>query len=243
MIDAHLDDLLDRLVPAEPCGRWDDVLRRARRSRRRYVAAVVTGAALLLAPAAWAITRAFEGKPAPQSIKSMFLEHDKASAAFAKALGRREPKAIASKAHGVIQVQTADGPLDLWAAPATDGGTCYFVGWQADIHRNQAFGASSCVPATAALNNAQSSAHNLAVSWGGSYGHTNYRVVQGYAYGRAARVRISLTNGSSKTLPVVEGFFLGALRQSHWRLRPKVVSVVSRDAQGHVVGYLRLPRR
>jgi hypothetical protein len=244
MMDSYLDGLLDELVTAEPRERWNDVLGRARRARRRYLAAVATVAALVLAPAAWAITQAFEGKPAPQSIKSAFQFNNKMDARIAKALGRRQPRAIASKAHGVIQVQTEDGPLDLWAAPASGGGRCYFVGWQSDIHETNASGTSTCVPGTARANNAGSSAHNLEVSWGGDYAHRNYRVVAGYAYGGAATVRVTMSNGTTKTLPVVEGLFLDALHQNvHWRLRPKLVSVVARNAHGRVVGYLRLAPR
>lgn len=244
MTDAYLDRLLDELVGTEPRETWSDVVARARRRRRRYVAVVAVVAVLVLAPAAWAITQAFEGKPAPQSIKSAFRDANTMNAMIAKVLGRRQPKAIASKAHGVIQVETADGPLDLWAAPASDGGTCYFIGWQSEVHETNASGSSSCVPGTARANNARSSAFNLAVSWGGDYKHRNYTVVEGYAYGGATTVRIARSDGSTMTLPVVEGLFLGALRQStHWRLRPKIVSVVSHDAQGHVVGYLRVPPR
>ena len=38
--------------------------------------------------------------------------------------------------------------------------------------------------------------------------------------------------------------FLGALRQStHWRLRPKIVSVVARNSLGRVVGYWKRAAR
>jgi hypothetical protein len=244
MMDSYLDELLDELVTAEPHARWNDVLRRAQRSRRRYVAALVTVAALVLAPAAWAITQAFEGKPAPQSVKSLFRFNNQMNARIAKALKRTEPRAIVSKAHGVIQVQTADGPIDLWAAPTKKGGTCYFVGWQSDLRRTNAGGTSGCVAATARLNNAGSSGHNLEVSWGGDYEHRNYTVIEGHAYRGATTVRVTRTDGSTKALPVVEGLFLGALHQSvRWRLRPKIVSVIARNAHGHVVGYLRMPPR
>jgi hypothetical protein len=237
MMDAHLDGLLDELVRAEPRDAWADVLGRARRSRRRYVAAVATVAALVLAPAAWAITQAFEGKPAPQSVKSEFEAGNKMSAMFAKTLGRREPKAIASKAHGVIQVQTADGPIDLWAAPASGGGACYFVGWESEIRETRAYGMSTCATAKPPR-----SAHNL--EWGswGEYTHRTYKIVQGYVYGPATTIRIALSDGSTRTLPVVEHLFLGALHQSvHWRLRPRITSLTARDAGGRVVGYWRLP--
>jgi hypothetical protein len=54
-------------------------------------------------------------------------------------------------------------------------------------------------------------------------------IVNGYAYQGATTVRIRLSNGKTQTLLVVEGLFLGALHQStHWRRRPKIVSVIAR---------------
>jgi hypothetical protein len=239
-MDAYLDCLLDELVTAEGREAWQDVLARARRSRRRYVAVVMVVAALALAPTAWGIAQAFEGKPAPPSVKSDLRFSNKMRAEIAKTLGRKEPKAIVSKAHGVIQVQTADGPIDLWAAPATDGGTCYLIAWESGLGARS----SGCVPATAALANAQGGPHNLEFSSGGDYAHRNYNVVNGYAYRGATTVRVTLSNGKTQTLPVIEGLFLGALHQStHWRLRPKIVSVIAHNSHGGVVGYLRRPVR
>jgi len=62
-MDAYLDGLLDELVTAGPREAWSDVLRRARRSRRRYTALVAVLAALVLAPAGWAIQRAALSAP------------------------------------------------------------------------------------------------------------------------------------------------------------------------------------
>lgn len=53
--ETYLDGLLDELVAVEPRPAWGDVLRRARRSRRRYAVAAVGVATLVLAPSAWAI--------------------------------------------------------------------------------------------------------------------------------------------------------------------------------------------
>jgi hypothetical protein len=218
---------------------WDEVLRRAGVRSRRYLVALVVVATLVLAPAAWAITQAFQGKPAPPSIKSYFQEANKFDAKIAQALGRKEPKAIVSKAHGVIQVKTADGPIDIWAAPARGGGTCDFVGWQSDLNHAHAAGGGSCYPATVPLT-----AHNLDFGTWGDYKHRNYKIINGYAYGAATTVRVTLTNGHTTTLPVVEHLFLGALHQStHWRQRPKLVSVIARNTHGHIVGYWRLPSR
>ena len=65
-MDAYLDDLLDELVTVEPREGWNDVLRRARRSHRRYVTAAAGVGALVLAPAGWAIQHvALSAQPSP----------------------------------------------------------------------------------------------------------------------------------------------------------------------------------
>lgn len=62
MTDDYLDELLDELVSTQPREAWDDVVGRARRSRRRYAAAVAIVAMLVLAPSAWAIRHALSTK-------------------------------------------------------------------------------------------------------------------------------------------------------------------------------------
>ena len=72
--------------------------------------------------------------------------------------------------------------------------------------------------------------------------HRNYDVVTGYVYREATTVRITLSSGPIRNLPVVEHLFLGALPQSsHWRQRPRIVSMAARDARGRVVGFWRRP--
>lgn len=43
------------------------------------------------------------------------------------------PPRIPEPEHGVIEIQTADGPQDLWVAPSDQGGTCYFIDWANDV--------------------------------------------------------------------------------------------------------------
>ena len=136
MTDAYLDSLLDELVTAGPHERWSDVLGRARRSRRRYTAVVAAIAALVLVPATWAAVDAFEGTPAPQSIQQNFVEWNATAVQIGESGFRTAaPRADASKAHGVLQLQTNDGPLDMWGAPESTGkGTCWFVGWDSEMN-------------------------------------------------------------------------------------------------------------
>ncbi|HZS29999.1 MAG TPA: sialidase family protein [Gaiellaceae bacterium] len=62
MTDDYLNRLLDDFATAEPREDWADVLKRARRARRRYVAVAVAVATLMLVPSAWAIQRALSTK-------------------------------------------------------------------------------------------------------------------------------------------------------------------------------------
>lgn len=220
----------DRIFPQPRAeADWDEVRRRAGVRSRRYLAAAAVVVALVAAPAAWAITHAFEGKPAPPSVKSFFRTSNQMSATIATAFGKKQPKAIVSKAHGVIQVKTADGPLDLWAAPARGGGTCRLVAWEPDPSHPHSIESGGCYAAAP-------SGDKLDWSSGGDMWHRNYNVVTGYVYGAATTVRITLSNGRAENLPVVEHLFLGALHQSiHWRQRPKIISLAARNTHGHVV--------
>ena len=66
MSENYLDDLFDQLVTVEPHPAWNDVLARARRSRRRYGALVAAVAVYVLDPTVWAIYFAFTAPPPPQ---------------------------------------------------------------------------------------------------------------------------------------------------------------------------------
>jgi len=215
---------------------WDEVRRRAGVRSRRYLAAVALVAALVLAPAAWAITQAFEGKPAPPSAKFRFGHTFVGVHSLREliALAEGEPKAVVGKAHGVIQLQTKDGRIDLWAAPARGSGKCFLVTVQ---RRDYPAINVGCYPAT--LQTAGSSVvHNLIWTSRDYYLHRNYNLVNGRAYGGATSLRVTLSNHKTKTLRVVEGLFLGAWRQSvHSRQRPKIVALTAYNEHGHIVGY------
>lgn len=227
MMDAYLDGLLDELVPAEEREAWDDVLRRARRSRRRYSALVAVVGALVLAPAAWAAVNAFEGTPAPQPIQHTFIEGDAATEAmnaYAAQSGftRDVPLADASRAHGVIRLQTSDGPLDMWAAPALNGnGTCWFVDWESDIHGDNVLGGGSCTQADDSAIEP--------TTWSAA-SHPAYTVLQGSVTGPETTLDVTLTDGSMTTLPVVEHLFLGALPHGS-----QLSSITGLDTAGNVV--------
>jgi hypothetical protein len=223
-MNDYLDHLLDELIPAEQgTGSWNDVLDRSRRSRRRYIAAVAMVAALILAPAAWAAVNAFEGTPAPQVIQQHFSYHwvtMNPRTGFAHIF----PNADANKAHGVLQLQTSDGPLDLWAAPETDGsGACWFAGWESDISAQSAIGtgSSACTESSDAAITPQT--YNI-------QNHPAYTILVGSVTGSETTLDVTLTDGSTTTLPVAEHLFLGALPPGS-----QLASITGRDTTGNVI--------
>jgi hypothetical protein len=132
------------------------------------------------------------------------------------------PAADASKAHGVLQLQTSDGPLDLWAAPETEGsGTCWFVGWESDISTDHAIGTGSCTTSNDAAITPET--YNDA-------SHPADMVLVGSVAGSETTLDVTLTNGSTTTLPVAEHLFLGALPPGS-----QVASITGRDATGNVI--------
>jgi hypothetical protein len=229
MSESYLDGLLDELIRVEPKAAWDDVLHRARRARRRYTAVALTVAVLVLASCSWVAVKAFEGTPAPAPVRRTFEFPSRVAAGAAKQIRKTFPQADVSKAHGVLQVQTKDGPLDLWAAPATHGETCSDVGWEADMTAKQQIAASSeCSPV-------DQPGPSIDPGTFEEFDHP-YIVVTGVATGPVVTVKVTLSDGRSITLPVVEHFFLGALpRSSEIVTGTLAVSASGRDASGKVV--------
>jgi hypothetical protein len=229
-MDAYLDELFDELVPAEPHDAWNDVLHRARRSRRRYALTAAAVGALVLTPATWAAVNAFEGTPAPPSIQQNFAEwnHHMVTVDPVSGFVKDAPGADVSKVHGVLQLQTDDGPLDLWAAPELDGsGTCWFVGWESEITASAAIGYATCT---------QSNEPAIDPSTYNEAAHPAYTVVVGSTTGSETSLDVTLTDGQTTTLPVTEHLFLGAVPSGS-----DLASITGRDADGNVVATWTAP--
>jgi len=214
MTDSRIDELLDNYVPAfepRPSDGWEDVLARAQTTRRRYVLLAVAAVALLLVPTAVAlrgqITDLFQGTPAPPAVSNSFTSNSRTfDAGTRKGFKDKFPRADVSQAHGVIEIQTADGPQDLWAAPSDEGGTCWFIDWANDPvgSDGQQYGFGGCYP---------SSPPSSDLSWGSVwvYPHPDLQTVWGHVFVPAVHVDVRLVDGSVLRLPVVEGGFLGSL--------------------------------
>ena len=229
--------LADRLAAtsdSEDDGDWRDVLRRRhpRRKRRRALLAFV--AAALIVPTAVAfgsdLRDLFFGKPAPAPVKQTFADGNairiqlKAFLKRQKRGGQVPPKVDPARAHGVIAVQTTDGYLYLWAAPAGDGRQCWLVGFARDEHGKHAEGSGTC-------DGAKPPASKINWSWGWSLSEPTLKVLEGHLYVDARTVRVSFPGRMPKLVPVTHGFFLAALPRAT-RTPTKLEAL---DRQGHVV--------
>ncbi len=210
MTETRIDDLLDELVPPfTPDGRgWHDVLERARRTRMRYVAVGIAVAALALVPTAVALSGKvadlFEGTPAPPAVTTSFEANNKiADLATQKGFGDKFPHLDVSRIRGLLEIQTADGPQDVWAAPNELGGTCWFVDWTNDAAPNGVQpGEGSC--------DRGEPRRSIAVDYGWNATHPTLNTLFGLADPRANRVVVELEDGSRHPAGVVGGVFLAS---------------------------------
>jgi hypothetical protein len=238
MTETRIDELLDEFVPAiEPrSDGWDDVLARANTTRRRYAALVVAALALLLVPTAVAlrgqIADLFRGTPAPPAVSTSFEGFNRfADATIRAGFARQAPHADLSKAHGVIEIQTADGPQDLWAAPNDQSGLCWFIDFPNDQPSGNAQpGFGSCDTSTPASSDIALEGPGWILS------HPSLSTVDGRVYTDASTVRLTLADGSTTRLPVVEGLFLGSLNKG-----AKVKQVTAYDEKGTEVAGITRP--
>jgi hypothetical protein len=240
MTESRIDKLLDEHVPAfEPrSDGWEDVLTRAHTTHRRYAALAVAALALLLVPTAVAlrgqIADLFQGTPAPPAVSTSFESDNKiADLATQKGFGARFPHVDVAKAHGVIQIQTPDGPQELWAAPNDQGGVCWFIDFANDPAPNGVKpGRGGCDTSASAPTPAEIDFEGP----GWDISHPSLYTVDGRVNVDAATVKVTFADGSNIRLPVVEGLFLGSLNQE-----VKVTQVTAYDEAGNRVAQMTRP--
>jgi hypothetical protein len=211
MTEPRIDDLLDELVPpfSRTADGWDDVLARARAARSRYVVLATAMLALLLVPTAVAlrgrITDLFLGTPAPPAVTSTFEGHNKvADMATQKGFGDKFPHVDVSRIRGLLEIETPDGPQDVWAAPNDQGGTCWFVDWANDPAPN------GTQPGTGTCDNGDER-RSIGTSFAWELPHPTLKTLFGLVPVQTDRVVVELTDGSTRTPPVVQGVFLASL--------------------------------
>lgn len=194
------------------------------RSRRLVIA---FAAAVVLVPPAVAfagrLADLFQGAPPTPAVATFYQRLNRtADEAVKNGLTARLPQADVSKIHGVIQVETADGPVELWTAPNADGGQCSFVDFADDA------ATASGQPGNGTCDTATPPASRVAVMGFWVRAHPSLVTVYGRVYADASTVEITLADSSMITLPVAEGFFLGSLGHG-----ASVSAVTAYDAAGN----------
>jgi hypothetical protein len=212
------------------------VPRKRPRNHRSWGVRPVLAAALVvgvLAGAGVAIAAgfgAFEGTPAPPEVTSD-LNVPKQIVAYATKQGFAQafPQADVSKAHGVIEIQTPDGPQDLWAAPNDQGGQCYFIDFA-----NDPVGSSGGKPGSGGCVTPDAYGDSKIVADGPGWGidHPDLETINGSVAVDAATVKIALQDGSTLTAPVVEHFFLASIAKPATPGDSKLERVTAFDATG-----------
>ena len=138
-----------------------------------------------------------------------------------------------TKAHGVIQIQTADGPQELWAAPNDQGGLYWFIDFANDPAPN------GVKPGLGGCDTSASARPPSDIAFGGpgwELSHPSLYTVDGRVYGDATTVQVTFADGSNIRLPVVEGLFLGSLNR-----KVKVTQVTAYDEAGKRVAQMTRP--
>jgi hypothetical protein len=190
----------------------------------------VAVAALVLVPTAVAVggklVDLFEGTPAPPDISTSFSEFNSfPDPAVRDGIAWKWPQVDVSKAHGVIEVQTPDGPEDMWAAPNDQGGQCYFIDFANDPPgQHGAYGFGGC------NQSAPDDGEEIVPGTVWTYEHPDLETVWGTVYVDAPAVRLTFDDGSTASVPVVEHLFLASTARDI-----KVDTVTALDAAGRPI--------
>jgi hypothetical protein len=205
--------------------------RRSSRPKRRDALVAVTAAALLaallVAPALGLGDRLldlFERPPAPAEVQTHFAVSDvlrRQHLAYAEAAGHelhdRFSRVVAGEARGVAAVESADGPIYLWAAPTEDGRQCWLIQAGAATATGRPYGSGSCDGTEAA------SGIRPGTLWTAE--RPSVKIVHARVYDDAiTRVEIVIEGGPGVSLPVVAGHALGTVAKD-----ARVVAFVGRN--------------
>lgn len=171
---------------------------------------------------------AFDGTPAPPDVSATFAQQNKMADYAIQQGFARFAHVDVSKAHGVIEIQTPDGPQDLWAAPNDQGGQCLFIDYANDPVGSSGGkpGSGSCVVPD---NYGDSKIGGVGTEW--AYTHPDLLTIQGVAFD-ATSVQILLQDETTLTAPVVENFFLASIPKPATPGDANLEKVTAFDANG-----------
>jgi hypothetical protein len=232
LLEEHFSRLRNPIDDSD----WLAVRRRARRPGRRaaLIAAVAVGAALLVAPAFGIGARVvdlIQGPPAPPAVQTSFTKGDalrEQHFAYAAAAGRelrdRFSHVVPGAARRVAAIETADGPIYLWATPTEDGRQCWLVQAGGDPATGRPYGFGSCdgIDRTGPIR-------PDGPAWTDQ--RPSIRIMHVRIYDDAiTRVQVEFEDVAEILLPVVSGHALGTVPRE-----ARLQALIGRDADGDVV--------
>ena len=213
MTDKHVTDLLSQQVPsfdAEPSD-WMDVMRRVRAHRRRratLTVVIAAGFVLMLPPVGLAerVVDWFHGSPATPEVRKAIERPAEVPQPVFELL-REQPGVDASRASGVLEIETSRGPIRLWSAPREDGGACAFI--EVGVLQGRAVGSEACHPPIR-NERVHISADLRPIDVQMEKNGLIFALVFGWKPG--IDVEIAWSDGSRSRLPVTDGYALAEVK-------------------------------
>jgi hypothetical protein len=164
------------------------------------------------------------GGPAPAPVQRQFELQSRRKVVVPWLEQNPRYHAIASKAEGVLAIETSVGPVYLWVAPTVGGGDCQLLDIQALPLRES--GAGGCSPQPVRYDYVPRSGISET-----RVGNRYLRLLHGRVAPDVAVVEVRFTNDEKATIPTAKGFFLRELTGDQ---EPELL--IARDADGHELG-------
>lgn len=217
------------LVSAQISSRENPIRPRRRGAIRAAVASAAVLGVLLVTPAfgiGGQLLDVIQGKPAPTEVKASFASSDKSrQKLFALAhqagerLHDRYSPVLADQTRGVFAIETADGPIYLWAAPTQDGRECWLIQTNA-----RPGGVGSCD----GINDQMQMRPGI---MGAPLDRPSVKILHARVLdGSITRVVFELEGSPAISLPVVDGYVLGTVSKD-----AQIVGIVGRNADDNEV--------
>jgi hypothetical protein len=168
----------------------------------------MAGSALLALPPAGLGERLvdwFRGVPATRDVRKAIESNNVPPPIFE--LLRKQPDVDASKARGVLAIQTSRGRVRLWSAPRDDGGACAFI--EVGVREGRAVGSTACHPPTRS-GQVQISADLRPIDLELQENRLVFAKVFGWKPG--IEVVITWSDRSRSRLPVTDGYALAEVK-------------------------------
>lgn len=202
--------------------------RRLTRSRVLLACAVVVAVGATTASASGLGGRLLDfvaGEPAPPPVQRQFDLQSRRKAVVPWLEQQPGSRVIASKARGVLAIETSVGPVYLWVAPTRDGGFCWMIDIEASTRPDGSPNAGGgCSP------HAQPPHEPFMAGPGQSKTLTPrgyLRLLEGRVGPKVASVEAQFARGRSTEIRPAEGFFLRELTGDE-----EPAAVIARDRDG-----------